>query len=100
MKVDYKIELTDVEDAQMKAARESHAIAMPEKKQLEKDDQSKKDAELKARRSQSSLDSGKLLLRKDNFNGARKQFEKAISEDPDSETAKEAAKLLESLPRT
>ena len=58
----------------------------------------KNNADLKSRRSKSYLESGKLLLKKDNRSGARKQLEKAVAEDPDSEVGKEAAKLLESLP--
>ena len=62
------------------------------------DEKSQQQAELKARRSKSCLENGKILLKKDNFAGARKQFEKAIAEDPESESAKEAAELIEKLP--
>ena len=94
----YTIVLTDAEEATAKAAREKNLIVAKEKERLANDEKSKKESETKARRSQSYLESGKLLLKKDNFSGARKQFEKAIAESPDSDSAKEAAKLIEKLP--
>ena len=54
--------------------------------------------ENKTRRSQSYLDSGKVLLKKENYMGARKQFQKAVTEAPDSEPGKEAAELLDTTP--
>ncbi len=77
---DFKLNYTEEEEALMKATVERNQSA------------------LKSRRSNSFLESGRILLKKGNQSAARKQFEKAIAEDPDSETGKEAAKLLKSLP--
>jgi TolA-binding protein len=77
---DYKIKLTDEEESRRKATSD------------------KNKAELNARRSQSYLESGKVLLKKKNYSSARKQFEKCIAESPDSEAAKEASELIEKLP--
>ena len=95
---DYAISLTEDEKAQSDAARQKHATELAQKQKLAMDEKSQQQAELKARRSKSCLENGKILLKKDNFAGARKQFEKAIAEDPDSESAKEAAELIEKLP--
>ena len=94
----YTIVLTDAEEAAAKAAREKNLIVAKEKERLANDEKSKKESETKSRRSQSYLESGKVLLKKNNPSGARKQFEKAIAESPDSESAKEAAELIEKLP--
>ena len=95
---DYTIGLTDDEQAQSDAARQKHAIELQQKQKIAMDEKSHQQAELKSRRSKSCLENGKILLKKDNIAGARKQFEKAIAEDPDSESAKEAAALIEKLP--
>ena len=79
--------LTAEEESSVKAARENKKAKI-----------AASEANMKSRRAQSFVDSGKLLLKKNNYSGARKQFEKAIAEAPDSAAAKEAAELIEKLP--
>ena len=50
--------------------------------------------ESKRRRSKSYLDNAKIFLKKEKRPDARKWLEKAVSEDPDSDSGKEASKLL------
>ena len=95
---DYSISLTEDEQAKSDAARQKHASELAQTQKLEMDEKARQQSNLRARRSQSWLENGKILLKKDNFTGARKQFEKAISEDPDSDSAKEAAALIDKLP--
>jgi predicted Zn finger-like uncharacterized protein len=83
----FKIELTADEEAKAKEVRDAKAQANLDKEKL-----------AKSRRSKSNLDSAKLLLKKDERVAARKFLEKSVAEDPDSESGKEATKLLEDLP--
>lgn len=98
MDAKYTITLTDAETAKAKSAREAHEMADAERQKVLDAQQRMKDSDAKARRSKSYLDSGKLLLNKGNTAAAKKQFEKAIAEDPESASAKEAKKLLDKNP--
>ncbi len=93
----YAIVLTEAEQAQAKAAREVYENARLEKQAMAKEEAGKKELEMKARRGKSYLESAKSLLVKDQRPAARKFLEKAIADDPDSESGKEAAKLLKTL---
>ena len=83
----FKIELTAAEEQKLKETRTAKIQANLDKEKL-----------AKSRRSKSNLDSAKLLLKKEERAAARKFLEKSVAEDPDSESGKEAAKLLEELP--
>lgn len=103
---DFEFKFTDTEAAAMAQAREANAKVTQELAEVEaakksaaakvaQEVEAKKTADAKAARAKSYLDSAKTLLRKDQRTGARKFLEKALAEDPDSETAKEAKKLLD-----
>lgn len=94
----YKIEFTAEESKKMELAKTANVAAAKKKQDGENEAKQKKEAESKAMRAQSFVDSGKVLMKKDNSSGAKKQFEKAIAESPESSAGKEAKKLLESLP--
>ena len=83
----FKIELTAAEEQKLKETRTAKIQANLDKEKL-----------AQSRRSKSNLDSAKLLLKKEERAAARKFLEKSVAEDPDSESGKEAAKLLEELP--
>ena len=76
----HKIELTDEQEAIVKMTREEDAKRS------------------QVRRAKSYLDNAKALLDKAQRTAAKKYLEKAIAEDPDSDTGKEAKKLLGKLP--
>lgn len=86
LNTEYKIELTAEEEAQAQKSKESNAQQNMDKEKL-----------AKTRRSKSNLESAKLLLRKEEKAAAKKYLEKAVADDPESESGKEAAKLLEEL---
>ncbi len=97
--------LTEAEQAQSEQAQAANVIAAREKAKSDQERMIRENAaadqqeiENKTRRSQSYLDSGKVLLKKENYMGARKQFQKAVTEAPDSEPGKEAAELLDTTP--
>ena len=92
------LQLTQEEQAQAEIAKTANAKAKAKAQQEKAEEDMQNELTLKARRAKSSLDSAKLLLKKDQHKAARKYLEKAIADDPDSETGKEAAKLLEELP--
>ena len=78
----------DNEKAQPAKAVESKKEADTKEKDL------KNEAEAKRRRSKSYLDNAKKLLEKKGRPGARSFLEKAVAEDPESDSGKEASKLL------
>lgn len=101
----YEIALTDAETAKMESVRKAKSLAETERKAARDQQQrlldaeaAKKEVEAKMRRSKSYLDSGKALLKTGNVSGARKQFEKAVAESPDSPSAQDAKKLLSGNP--
>ncbi len=81
---DYTVTLTDSEKKTQKKAIEQHAA-----------EKVIGDKEAKVKRAQSLVEMGKSFLKSNNKEAARKRFEKAILEAPDSEAAKEAKKLLD-----
>lgn len=82
-----EIELTAEEADKQKATQEANSRMEDEQNRLSK-----------IRRSRSFLESAKTLM-KSNPTGARKFLEKSVEESPESAPAKEAAKLLETLPK-
>lgn len=95
---DYKVVLSAEEETKARVAREANMKAEAE---IAKNERAKQDiakAESRVRRAKSYLDSAKKLLDKDQRAGAKKYLEKAIADDPESETGKEAKKLLDRLP--
>lgn len=86
-------------NAEELAQRENNRLANIEAKSkvelAKKQEEAEKERLMKARRSQSNLDSAKLLIKKDQRSAAKKFLEKAVADDPDSDSGKEAAKLLE-----
>ena len=82
-----KVELTSEEQSTLQQNREAAKLKVEQK-----------ELATKLRQAKSYLDSGKVLMKRDIKAGAKKQFEKAISTAPDSDTAKEAKKLLDSIP--
>lgn len=91
------VSLNDEEKAKAKSAREEHereliAIDAARKKANEAGL-----AEASAKRSKSFLDNGKNLLKSGNSAGAKKYFEKAIAESPESPSGQEAKKLLDKI---
>ncbi len=99
MKSAFDIELTKDEQIKADAAKEANTKRQKAKKAENDAKQMQKDIEAKFRRAQSYLDSGKILMKKENNAGARKQFEKAVAESPDSKVGKEAQELIDRLPR-
>jgi hypothetical protein len=81
---DFTVTLTDSEKETQKKAIERNAA---EKVNIDK--------EAKVKRAQGLVEMGKSFLKSNNKEAARKRFEKAILEAPDSNAAKEAKKLLE-----
>lgn len=81
------IRLTKEEQSQLDEARKSAAVIARDK-----------ESTTKSKRAASFVESGKVLMKNDKTSGARKQFEKAIAESPDSSAAKEAQKLIDGLP--
>jgi hypothetical protein len=94
----YEIELTAEEESKAKTAREANAKIQAEAAKMEKEKQDASKAESKVRRAKSYLESAKTLLDKSQRAAAKKYLEKAIAEDPDSDTGKAAKKLLDKLP--
>lgn len=68
-----------------------------EEKEKAKSARTVRDGEAKTRRIKAQFENGNALLKKGDRAGARKYFEKAIAEDPDSAIAKEAKVLLEKI---
>jgi len=93
----FEIDLTAEERAKSKLAQDANAASDREKQKMADAAQEKKDSDAKTRRAQSYLEAGKSLLNKDNRSAAKKQFEKAVAESPDSAAGKEAATQLKKL---
>lgn len=91
------VDLTKEEQDKVTATQRLKQKQMQDAKAAKDAEQAKKDADAKAQRAKSFLDLGKSLSSKGNNSGARKQFEKAVAESPDSDAGKEAKALLDVL---
>ncbi len=94
----YSIALTESEKAKMKITRDTNEKLASDRKAVLNEQQRMKDDDAKLSRSKSYLDNGKILLKNGKTDSAKKLFEKAIAEYPESVSAKEAKKLLDKTP--